>query len=901
MNRRDWPGLRRVFRLPLGKRRVRADVDAELDFHIQGRIEQLMAGGMSRDHAEAETRRLFGDYTRIEAEMEHIDSAMNRRRSFIERAEALAADIKYAARALWLQPVFSSIVILTLTIGIGATTAIFHVVDRAVLRPLPYPEPENIVYLGWSFGTGKGSGTGAISPRKFVFWHAQSRVFDGLAATRAFGGTLGSGPTATSVQGLRVTDDFFRVVGIHPSRGRAFNTEDFAAGAPAVVILGHSVWMTRFGGDSAIIGRVIRIDDTPYTVIGLMSASFELAEQTDWSQFLAPLRFTDEDLADGGNNYMTMGRLRRGNTPAQVAQDMALVFDRFRAVYPEINKQPDRGMVARRYNELFLGGLEPVLWILLGATLFVLLLACANVATLLLSRMLSRQREFAVRTALGAERGRIVRQVLMEALVLGLVSAVLASAASVVSVRALTSLVPGGILREGQLGIDLRVVLYTTLIGVVASLGIGLGVALPATRIDLARSLGEATRSGSGSRRQRAFRNALVATESAVAMLLLSAAGLLIASFASILRVDPGFARDGIVTARVARAPAGYDSAAAVNEFQRRVLERLRGTPGVASAASASSLPLQRGWNLTMTLVGNDDATEGGLEWRAASGGYFQTFGIPILQGRGLSDADIQGGQPVVVVSESFAKAYWPNENPLGRRIWVGKYKGKAMGPGFVEPAREIVGVVPDMKDMSLDQLRVRHTVWIPIAQTPRALVRLPVFVVRTTDANAAATALRGAIAEVDPRMPRADVTSMNDVASGSLVMRRFSVVLMSIFAALALGLTSVGIYGVVRYSVERRVHEIGVRMALGARPGTVVRLMVGQGIRPVMIGLLVGLGAFLALSRVLGQMLFRVSPHDPLTLVAVSAVLAGVATLASYLPARRATRIDPLAALRSD
>jgi putative ABC transport system permease protein len=902
MSAGEWRGLKRVFRVPLGWMGVKADVDAELTFHIEGRIEELMARGMSHADAEAETRRLFGDYARIESEVERIDRGMTRRRTLAERADALLADVGYAARTLARQPVFAGVVIVTLTLGIGATTAIFHVVDRVILHPLPYPEPERVVYVGWRW-SGKGGYAGALSPRKFVFFHDQSHIFDGLVAEHGISGTLGEAPNGSFVRGLRVTADFFRVLKVQPARGRAFVPDEFSSGAPSVAILGNALWVTRFGGDPTVIGRVFRLDDRPYTIVGVMPQSFELAEETESSDFIVPLRFTEEDFADTGNNYLVLGRLRKGVTEPQAAQDMALAFDRYRAAFPDLVKNDDVGPALLTYRSLFVGGLESVLWVLFAATMFVLLLGCANVANLLLARALSRQREFAVRTALGAGRGRIVRQVVIEALLLGVVSAAIASGVSLLGVRALTALAHGSLMRSTQLAVDQRALWFTTLIAVAASIGIGLAAAIPATRIDLARSLTEGARGGSPSRRQRGLRNALVATESAIAILLLAGAGLLIASFAKMRAVDPGFVRDGIVTARVAHVPAGYDSVSAIIEFERRVLERLRATPGIASAGATSSLPLVRGWNTVMTLDGNIDASEGGLEWRAVSSGYLRTFGIQLLHGRDFSDADSRSAPAVVIVSKSFADRWWPGENPLGRRIWIGRYRGKQGRAGPGDPVREIVGVVPDMKDMALDQLRPRHTVWVPQAQMQSDFALLPAFAVRATDARAAATALRSAITDADPRMGVPDISTMSDIlaSSASYQQRWFTLVLMSLFAAVALGLTSVGIYGVVSYSVARRVHEIGVRMALGARPTTVVGLVVRQGMAPVVLGLAVGIIAALALSRLLTTMLFGVSPHDPRTLVVVAVLLVAVALLASYLPARRATRVDPLTALRAE
>ena len=897
MSIRDWPGIRRVFRIPLGLRRVRADVNAELGFHIDGRIDELMSLGMSRAEAELEARRRFGDYERIESEVERFDRGAQRRRTLADRLDAFRDDLRYTVRTLVRQPVFAIVVIATLTLGIAATTAIFHAVDRVVLHPLPYPNPDRIVYLGWKWT--KGDGSSALSPRKFTFWQQQSRVFDGLATSKSFEATVGEDKAGAVARGMRITADYLRVIGMQPSLGRAFSRDEFPPDAPPVAILSRALWISQFGADPKAIGRTIRLDGHPYTIVGVMPASFEVAEQSEAAQVLLPLAFTAEQLSEGGNNYMTIGRLRDGVSPAQVDADMASVFERYRA--SGAVEKDDRGVKLYTYQSLFTGDLSSALWIMLGATIFVLVLACANVTNLVLARSLSRQREFAVRTALGAGRGRIARQVVLEMVVLGLVSAVLATAASLAGVRGIVALANGSLLRDSQLKIDSRVVVYTTLMTLAASLVVGLAVALAATRVDLTKSLAGGGRGSSGGKRQTRLRGVLVSAESAIAMLLLAGAGLLIASFARLSAVDPGFQREGIFTASISHAPPGYDSAATVWQFEQRVIDRLRATPGVASAGATFTLPLLRGWNLPMTVEGRPDDSEGGMEWRSMSPTYFQTMGVRLIAGRDILDSDNEGAPAVAIISQSFAKRYWPNQNPIGQRLLLGRFKGKLIGPAFADPPREIIGVVPDLRDMTLDQTRPRHTVWVPQAQAPKAMVKIPAFVVRASDARIAADALRRAISETDPRMRAPEVAAMADIVSRSLSWRRFAMVLMSVFALLALTLTCVGIYGVVAYSVAQRVHEIGVRMALGARPGSVVALVVAQGMRPAVVGLLVGLGGALALSRLLAKMLYGVGPRDPLSLGLVALVLATVAVVASYLPARRASRVDPLTALRSD
>ncbi|HEY9467028.1 MAG TPA: ABC transporter permease, partial [Vicinamibacterales bacterium] len=435
MTPHDWPGLRRVFRLPFSKRRMRADVDAELTFHIQGRVDELMAHGMSRAEAESEARRRFGDYGHVESEVERVDRYAQRRRSIADRLEALGADLRYTVRLLVRQPLFSSVVVLTLALGMTATTALFHVVDRVLLHPLPYPNPDRIVYLGWSWG--KGNYSGALSPLKFEFWHDHSHVFDGFATSKGFDATVGDGGSGAIAHGMKITGDYLRVLGISPELGRGFTTDEVAVGGPPVAILSHALFTTRFGGDRSAIGRLIRLDGQQYTIVGVMPESFEVAGPSGGTDVLVPLVFTPELRADGGNNYFVIGRLRSGVSQAQIADDMARVFAQYRVAFAGSLQPEDRGVQLMTYQQLFVGDLSSFLWIMLGATVFVLVLACANVANLLLARALSRQRELAVRSALGAGRSRLARQVVLEVVVIGIAAAVVATGASLVSVRAL--------------------------------------------------------------------------------------------------------------------------------------------------------------------------------------------------------------------------------------------------------------------------------------------------------------------------------------------------------------------------------------------------------------------------------------------------------------------------------
>ena len=889
--------LRRVFRLPSTRRRLHDDVEAELAFHLEGRVEELMRDGWTREEAEREARRRFGDYARIELEVERMTLESERRRTMRDRVDGVMADVRYASRSLARQPVFAAVVIVTLTLGVGAAAAMFHALDRVVLHPLPYPDAERIVYLGTRWG--KERPIGAVPPGRFQFFHDNNRVFEALATLRTFNAQLGDDDSGTPVEGARVSEDLLKVLGAKPLLGRGLVSRDYEPGAPPVAVLGHALWATRFGADSGIVGRAIRLDGRLYSVAGVLPASFEVVEVQSPLAVVLPLVLSSSDLEDRGANYTAIGRLRRGVTDAQAGEDVASMFGAYRRQFPE-RVEKDDGVAVMTYEQIFAADLVSQLWIMLGATLFVFLLACANVANIVYARALTRRREFAVRAALGAGRSRIVRQVLMEMLLLGVASTIAATAASLASVRGLVALARGALLRESQLRLDPRVVVVTTIVAVAASLVIGLVVGLAATRAGYTRSLvGSARTSGlGGSSAHRGARGVLVGLESALAMVLLAGAGLLISSFLNVLRVDGGFRREGIYTASLSRPPRDYSNAEVSRRFEQRVLERLRATPGVISAGATATLPLRRGWNLPTTVQGHNDLSEGATEFRAVSPGYLGMMDIPILAGRDLAETDVAASPPVVLVSEAYAKRFFPGASPIGQRVLVGCYKGC---PDRHPTPMEVVGVVRDLRDASLEQARPRRTIWVSWVQAGGDMSRVPAFVVRASDPGVASSALRRAIAEADPRMTPPDIMAMSDIVSASLSWRRFSMVLMACFAGLALALTCVGIYGVAAYAVSQRVQEIGLRMALGARPASVVALVVRQGATPAALGLVVGLGLALYLTRVLSKLLFGVGPRDPLSFATVALVLLGVAVAASYLPARRAARVDPAGALRAE
>ncbi len=857
-----------------------------------------MSQGMSRDDAEREARRRFGDFARIEHEVAALDLGAHRRRSFRDRLEGLASDVRYAARTLRRQPMFAAVVILTLTLGMGATAAIFHAVDRITLHPLPYPNPERVAFLGLK--RTRGLGSSSLTGARYQFWHDESRIFDALATYRTFDVVVGDPDNGASVSGMRATGDLFRVVGTQPVLGRTFSPSELTAGGDRVVVLSYAMWQRQFAGDKNALGRSLQLGDSTYVVIGVLPESFEFAGSTT-PDVILPWALTPDEIAnDGGANYQAIARLRAGLSSQQIDDDMATVWSRFRATHTVDEDPGDAGVEVLTYQKVFFNELVPELWLMLGATGFVFLLACANVGNIVFARALNRRREFAVRAALGAGRGRIVRQIVIEMVILGAIAAVLAIGTSLLAVRGLVGLAHQALLTDRQLHLDARVVVYTTLLALVASLLVGVVVALRTTRIDLARGLSGTSRGGSLAARHGRLRDALVALESTIAMVLLAGAGLLIASFSNVLHVDGGFRRDGVFTASVGRIPRDY--ADSVDDHALRGpshIERLRATPGIANAAATARLPLVRGMNIPTTVEGHNDRTEGPTEWRSVSPTFFRTMDVHLVSGRDFGDGDVASAPPVAIVSQAYARHFFPGEDPIGKRILIGYYKGRATP--YSDQPRTIIGVVADLKDGSLDQERVRHTVWVPQAQASGQFASVPAFVVRANDAGVAAKALRSAISDAEPRMRSVDVLAMSDIVSESLSRRRFSTVLMTTFALLALVLTCVGIYGVASYSVSQRVQEIGLRMALGAEPRGVIALVVGEGVRPAAIGLVIGLAIALSLSKLLTHMLFGVTAHDPKSIAAVGIILMLVASVASYFPARRAARVDPVSALRAE
>jgi putative ABC transport system permease protein len=810
---------------------------------------------------------------------------------------ALGQDLSYALRSLRRAPGFTAMVVFTLALGIGANSAIFSVVDAVLLRPLPFADAGRVVNLAWG-----GSGhLQALSSVKFQYWHDQARAFDAMATWRSLPGRIDGGGEVLAVRALAVSPDFFPVLGYVPALGRGFVAAEQAPGGPRVAIISEALRRTHFGGAADVVGRTIRLTGEPVTIVGVLPESFAFPYEDEPVEVIVPLHLT-VDPKDVAENWPTIARLRQGVTRGQAQTDVALLTGSFRSAYPNQVSEQDRGMTLATFNELYVrDGLQRALWILMGSVTLVLLIACANVANLFLARAARRRGEIALRAALGATPGRLARLVLTESVLVALAAGALGLLLGSWVAGVLVALTPTDLPRMAAAGIDWRVTLFTCAAALATSVLFGAASAWPAARARLSGGLNERPRGSSGRSR---LRQGLLVAQAGLSTVLLVGAGLLVVTLIGLTRVHPGFDSDGLVAVRLTSTPSGYAASQDFWELERRVMRQLEGSPAIASIAGASNLPLERGVNTPMSIGGRPDVG-GTVEWRAVTPGYFSTLGIGLVAGRAFQDTDRAGGPPVAIVNEAFARRYFPNESPIGHRIDVGRFRGRLTNASLAGPGVEIVGVVADIREVSL-RAEPRRTMYAPQAQAPTALSSvlktMPVFIARGRLAGGdVERALTDAIRAVDHGLARPQIFPVGDLLARSLARERFGATLLSVLAALALSLTALGIYGVLAYTIQQRRREIGIRMALGASGRQVTRLVMTQGIAPVLVGVLLGVLSSIGLSRVVAGFLWGVTPTDPLTLGAMVAILLGVALAASWIPAREAAAADPVASLNCD
>jgi len=883
---RSW--IKRVVaraRVRLERDAPERDMDEEMRFHLEMATRRNMERGMAPDDARQKALAAFGGVT------QHRETALEAVPG--HWFDELRLDLKYALRTLRRNPGFATSVVLTLALGLGATTAIFSVVNGVLLRPLPIRDPDRLTFVGWDFGKG---GPSSLSPYKIDYLRRQSRSFAGLTTYKNAEHNLG-GPNGRGVLGLRIAPDFFEVVGASPVLGRGFTEEEEKPGGPAVIVLSDALWRNELGADRGVIGQQIRLGDSTYTVVGVTSPAFHVpGNSLDEVAFLVPLRL-EIDVREKGHNYVAIARLDSTRTRTQVLADLESVSRAFVAEHPEIaaNGTAEHYRLAA-FDELYIGPqLRRTLFVLLGAVTCVLLIAAANAANLLLARAATREREITVRAALGAKRSRIVRQLLSEGMVLSAVSGIVGVVLGTWGVRVMLALSPTQLPRADEIGLDHRVLAFSAGLVLLTGLVFGLTAAIPAGRLRLSAVLGERARGASASQRSR---DVLVMSETAFAIVLLAGAGLLLSSFARLRGVDPGFTAANVTAVRFGRMPEGYDNAEAIWRFERQLIDRLAEVPGVQSVAGLPNFPLERGWNMTVARSGVAESGDGDVEYRSITPGYFETLRIPMLQGRTFTAADTRRAPHVAIINASLAKRFFPDGDALGNALDMGRYKNQWFSEEDKSPV-EIVGIAADVREIGLDR-KPKRTVYVPAAQALNAMsARPPLLVIRAAPGTALRVAVVNAVRSVDPRVGAPQLQPMPAIVGASIAEQRFQTLLLTLFAGTALALTAIGIFGVVSYGVQQRVREIGVRVALGASSGQVLRLIVGRSLRFAVGGAVIGVVGALGLTRFLSSILYDVKATDPLAFSFAVTTLLGVAFVASYLPARRATRIDPVRALR--
>ena len=814
----------------------------------------------------------------------------------------LIQDLRYGLRLLARSPGFTAIALLTLTLGIGATAAIFSVVDAVLLRALPYRDPQRLVSV-FEDASEAGFPRNTPAPANYADWKAQTQIFEDVAAAAEYGrwhvfnltGETGAGASEPEkLAGASVTQNLFAVLGAAPALGRVFLPDEDRPGGPHVVLINHGLWMRRFAGDPAIVGRAIVLNGEKYTVVGVMPAGF--AYPSNEVDLWTPMAFTSAELANRGSHYLSVvGRLRTGVTLAQANAGLQMLRERLARAYPDTSKwEAIRRFFAEPLHDTYTRGARTGLIVLLAAVGFILLIACANVANLLLSRATGRQCEIAVRTALGAGRGRIVRQMLTESALLAVGGGLLGILLADWCFNFLKNLIPEDLSRTVSLALDARVLAFAVAISLASSFLFGMAPALQVFRVDLNGVLKEGGRGNAGPRRGM-MRNLLVIGEVALSLILLVGSGLLIESFAKLRGLDPGFHADHVLTVRVEPPITKYGGFTKRSEFLQRVLERVRSLPGVRSAGFTSALPLT--WEGgTGSFTPEGVAPRPDVTWdannRVVSPGYFEAMRIPMRRGRLFQDADGPNAPPVVIINETMARKFWPNQDPLGKRLKFGDLEEKW-------PWRTIVGIAGDVRQMRLNE-PPRQEMYFAYWQTKENWMVPRDFAIRTSgDPLSLAGAVRQAVWSIDKDQPVSNVITLDSLLDQEVAERRVQAALLGGFAALALVLACVGIYGVLSYVVTQRTREIGVRVALGASASDVFRTVAGQGMTLAGLGVAAGLAGALALSRLLGSLLFGVSAGDPLTYAGAVAVFGVVALAACYFPARRAAHVDPMVTLR--
>ncbi|MFY9611385.1 MAG: ABC transporter permease [Blastocatellia bacterium] len=871
-----------------------AEIVEELAQHLDDRYRELLGAGASPDLASravlaelSESQLLAQEMRRAEERIYREPIELGARRK--NMISDLQQDLRYGLRTLRRNPGFTFVAASVLALGIGANSAIFSVVSAVLLRPLPYHNPDRLVMIWESEKSGAPT---LSSPASFLDWREQSRSFTHLAAVRSWDGNLAGVDAPERIQGALATADLFDVLGVQPFLGRTFSSNEDQEGRPRVVVLGYGLWQRRFGGDPGVIGRIVKINSIDRSVIGVMPSDFKLpllgvgnvtVQSEMWTPWVMDANYrTRRDLGQ----LRVVARLAPEATPKEAQAELSLITAR-----QQTESSPSFGVQVVPLHRNLVSEARPALLVLLGAVACVLLIACANVANLLLARAAARTKEVAIRAALGADRGRVFRQLLTESLLFSMIGGAMGLVFALWVTRMLVALSPENLPRADEIGIDWRVLGFTVVVSLVTGIAFGLAPAWQMSKTDVCEALKEGGQSSTQTFGWRGVRSMLVVAELALAVVLLVGAGLMIKSLWRLSRVDAGFSAENVLTMRVSLPGVRYGEDVERSAFFDQVLQHVESLPGVEAAGVASAIPLT-GWQNTAPFLieGRQEMTEA-EESHVASPDYFRAMGIDLVAGRGFNDMDRAQSAKVAIVSQGLARRYWTDEDPIGKRI--------RLGGDPQEPWRTIVGIVGDIKQTGLDGEATREY-YIPYKQDTWGMTYDLTVVMRTaSEPLSLVGAAQEQVRAIDGELPVHHIHTLAQLRAQSSAPRRFLMLLLTSFGGVALLLAAVGIYGVISYGVSRRTHEIGIRLALGAQVTDVLKLVFRQGLTLILIGIGTGLAGAWALTRVMSSLLFDVTATDPATFVAISVLLAAVATLACYVPARRATKVDPMVALR--
>lgn len=877
--------------------RSRKDEDfaEEIESHLAHQEDTNLARGLSPEEARRQARLRFGN-PRTAREREW-------RSHSIPWIDALSRDFRFAVRALCKTPGFAAVAVLLVAVAIGVNTAVFSVTDAVLLKPLTYPDPQALVELRNT--SPQGSFPGANIP-KFNLWHQQTSIFQQVAAYD-FGGSglnITGGDHPQQVEGIHVSADYFAMFGAPVIAGRTFTAAEDSPHGGHVTVLSYGLWKNRYGGDPHVVGSTIQLDGQAYLVVGVIGRGFVTDTPADlW----VPFQF-DLNSKDMAHFFTVAARLKPGITIPKADAQLRLAADQYRRLYGADTLPPGGAFGVVSLQETAIGDMRTPLFVLLGAVGFVLLIACANVANLLLARAAARKREFATRAALGAGRGQIVRQLLMESLTLSLSGGVLGLILGFAGVRLLLRINPGNIPRIGEDGsaitLDLNILLFTLGIAVLTGVVFGLIPAISASRPDLAAALNEnGSRSGVGSRSGK-LRSILVVGEMALTVVLVVGAGLLIRTFLNLESVDPGFTMHNVMSMAMSVSGDRFQTTAPVAEVIREGSDRLLAIPGVIDVGVSNCLPMAGGFGMSFDIVGRPRGNSpftGGAGFYSTSWSYFSTLKIPLLKGRRFTKQDNAAAPGVVLINQAMARQYWPKSDPLNDKIVI----GAGAGPAFAEGARQVIGIVGDTHDGGPSRAPF-PMMFIPLAQMPDLETALnsrvaPLwwFVRSEIDPRTLVTPISAALRDASDGLPIAHIRTMEEIEARNIARQRFNMLLLTVFGSAGLLMAAIGIFGVMSYSVQQRTQELGIRMALGAQASNLRNMVLRQGMTLTLIGVVAGIGGAFWLTRFLASFLFGVKPLDPVAFVATPILLAAVALIAIWLPARRATRVDPMTALR--